>query len=89
MAWRIEFEKQAEKELAKLDPAVARRILDFLEERVVGRDDPRSAGSALQGAKLGNLWRYRVGSYRIICDLQDDVCVVLVVRVAKREIVYR
>ncbi len=89
MAWRIEFEKQAEKELAKLDPAVARRILDFLEERVAGRDDPRSVGSALQGAKLGNLWRYRVGSYRIICDLQDDVCVVLVVRVAKREIVYR
>jgi len=89
LAWRIEFEKQAEKELAKLDPAVARRILDFLEERVAGRDDPRSVGSALQGAKLGNLWRYRVGSYRIICDLQDDVCVVLVVRVAKREIVYR
>ena len=89
MAWRIEFEKQAEKELAKLDPAVARRILDFLEERVAGRDDPRSLGTALQGAKLGSLWRYRVGSYRIICDLQDDVCVVLVVRVAKREIVYR
>lgn len=89
MAWRIEFEKQAEKELARLDPVAARRILNFLEERVAGRDDPRSVGSALQGAKLGNLWRYRVGSYRIICDLQDDVCVVLVVRVAKREIVYR
>ena len=89
MAWRIEFEKQAEKELAKLDPAVAKRILDFLESRVIMRDDPRSTGSALQGARLGNLWRYRVGDYRIICDLKDDVCVVLVVRVAKREIVYR
>jgi len=89
LAWRIEFEKQAEKELAKLDPAVAKRILDFLENRIIMRDNPRLIGSALQGARLGNLWRYRVGDYRIICDLQDDVCVVLVVRVAKREIIYR
>ncbi len=89
MAWRIEFEKQAEKELARLDPVAARRILNFLEERVASREDPRSLGTPLQGSRLGGLWRYRVGSYRVICDVQDDVCVVLVVRVAKREIVYR
>jgi len=89
LVWRIEFEKQAEKELSKLDPAVAKRILDFLEDRVARRDNPRSIGSSLQGSRLGSLWRYRVGDYRIICDLKDDVCVVLVVRVAKREIVYR
>ena len=54
LAWRIEFEDSALKELAKLDKPVARRILAFLRERVAGLDDPRSVGEALKGSKLGS-----------------------------------
>ena len=57
MAWRIEFEDAALKELAKLDKPVARRILAFLRERVAVLDDPRSVGEALKGSKLGDFWK--------------------------------
>lgn len=89
MAWLIEIDEKAKKELARLDKPIAKRIINFLRERVATRDNPRSIGDPLQGDRLGCFWRYRVGSYRIICDIQDDVLCVLVVRVAKRETVYR
>src|SRR3546814_3405303 len=60
----------AKTQLRKLDKQAARRILDFMDERVAGRDDPRSTGKALTGP-LGGLWRYRVGDFRVICDIQD------------------
>ncbi|EGP58991.1 hypothetical protein Agau_C102033 [Agrobacterium tumefaciens F2] len=52
-------------------------------------DDPRQTGSALQGSELGNFWRYRVGDYRIICDIQDHKLVVLVVEIGHRREIYR
>ena len=72
MAWRIEFEDAAVKELAKLDKPVARRILAFLRERVSQLDDPRSVGEALKGSKLGEFWKYRVGDYRIVAHIEDE-----------------
>jgi mRNA-degrading endonuclease RelE of RelBE toxin-antitoxin system len=66
LAWQIEFEADAERELKKLDRQVARRILKFLRERVVALDNPRRIGAALVGSTLGNYWKYRVGDYRII-----------------------
>ena len=57
LAWRVEFEDAALKELAKLDKPVARRILAFLRERVAVLDDPRSVGEALKGSKLGDFWK--------------------------------
>ncbi|MDP3230930.1 MAG: type II toxin-antitoxin system RelE/ParE family toxin, partial [Acidovorax sp.] len=80
MAWKVEFDGAAEHDLDKLDPQVARRILSFLFERVSKLDDPRSIGEALKGSKLGNLWKYRVGDYRVISDIQDGALRVLVVR---------
>jgi len=84
MAWKVEFDGAAEHDLDKLDPQVARRILSFLFERVSKLDDPRSIGEALKGSKLGNLWKYRVGDYRVISDIQDGALRVLVVRVGNR-----
>ena len=78
LAWRIEFEDAALKELAKLDKQVARRILVFLRERVAVLDDPRSVGEALKGSKLGEFWKYRVGDYRIITNIEDGVMRILV-----------
>ena len=89
MAWRIEIERAAARELDKLDPPVTRRILRFLHERLAPLDDPRALGEALTGSRLGDFWKYRVGDYRIIAALLDDRLVVLVLRVGRRDSVYR
>lgn len=89
MAWLIEFEKEAEKELRKLDKQVARRIVKFLRERVAVLENSRSIGEALTGSTLGDYWKYRVGDYRIIADIQDARVCVQVVRLGNRREVYR
>ncbi len=89
MAWRVEFAKAALRELDRLDPQVARRILAFLHDRVVAQGDPRGVGQALKGAELGELWKYRIGDYRVIADIDDDVLRVLVVRIGNRRDVVR
>jgi mRNA interferase RelE/StbE len=89
MAWRIEFERGAERELARLDSNAATRILRFLHERVAPLEDPRSIGEALKGSKLGEFWKYRVGDYRVIVHFEDAVLRVLVLRVGNRKDVYR
>ena len=78
----------ARAQLRKLDKQMARRIVDYMNERVARMEDPRSRGKALTGP-LGELWRYRVGDCRVIFDIQDDVLRVLVVRVGSRDKVYR
>ena len=89
MAWRVEFDPDAVNDLKKLDKQVQARILDFLRERLARLDNPRELGEALAGSKLGNYWKYRVGDWRIICDLQDQRIVVRVLRVGNRREVYR
>jgi mRNA interferase RelE/StbE len=89
LAWRIEFEDAALKELAKLDKQVARRILVFLRERVAVLDDPRSVGEALKGSRLGEFWKYRVGDYRIITNIEDGMMRILVLKIGSRREVYR
>ncbi|ETN80531.1 addiction module toxin, RelE/StbE family [Necator americanus] len=89
LAWRIEFEDAALKELAKLDKPVARRILAFLRERVAVLDDPRSVGEALKGSRLGEFWKYRVGDYRVIANIEDGALRILVLKVGNRREVYR
>ncbi len=89
MPWAIEFHPQAEKELSKLDPQTARRILRFLRDRVAPLEDPRSLGEALKGPTLGRFWKYRVGDYRLICHIEGQRVTILVVRVRHRRDVYR
>ena len=89
MTWRIEFDPGAQRELAKLGSEPARRILRYLAERLAPMDDPRSLGEPLKGSRLGNFWKYRVGDYRIIADIQDGVMLVLVLRIGNRRETYR
>ena len=89
MVWAIEFDEAAKKELAKLDPQVARRLLDFLTQRVISLKDPRSFGQALKGSKLGDFWKYRVGDFRIIAKIQDQKMIILVLRIGNRREIYR
>ena len=89
MAWRIELSASAAKQLRKLDPQVARRILIYLRDRIAPLDDPRSLGEALRGKELGDFWKYRVGDWRIIADIEDSVMLIIVIRLGNRQEVYR
>ena len=88
MTWKVELLADAERILKKLDPQVARRIYAFLFLRLAKLDNPRLIGEALHGSKLGEFWKYRVGDYRIICKIEDNILRVLVVKVAHRREVY-
>ena len=74
--------------MRKLDRQVARRLLQFLFERVANLDNPRSIGEALKGSRLGDFWKYRVGDYRIIASIEDKALIILVVRIGNRRDVY-
>ena len=89
MAWRVELDRAAVRDLGKLDRQAARRILAFLHGCVATLEDPRSIGEALKGSQFGEFWKYQVGDYRIIARIEDDALRVLVVRVARRDKVYR
>jgi mRNA interferase RelE/StbE len=89
MAWKIELDTAAERELDKLDPQTARRILTFLHGRIANLEDPRSIGEALKGSKLGEFWKYRVGDYRIITNIEDGNLRIMVIKIGNRKEVYR
>ena len=74
--------------MSRLDRQIARRIRNFMRDRVATRDNPREIGKALHGPWSG-YWGYRVGGYRVICDIQDSALVVQVVEVGGRGDVYR
>jgi mRNA interferase RelE/StbE len=89
LAWTISYTATARKQLRNLDRPIARRIVDFMDERIAGQADPRSTGRALTGPLLGAYWRYRIGDYRIICDIQDGALCILVIEIGNRRAVYR
>jgi len=89
LVWKIEYTETARKQPRKFDKQVARRILDFMDERISGQGEPRSVGKALMGPAVGQYWRYRVGDYRIICDIQDGALCVLVIEVGNRKEIYK
>lgn len=87
MTWTVEFDDAAAKELRKLDRQAQREILRYLRERIATDEDPRRFGKPLSRDMAG-LWRYRVGNYRMICNIEDDKLVVLVLRAGHRKEVY-
>jgi mRNA interferase RelE/StbE len=87
MAWKVEISRLAQKQLDDLDVTVSRRIVKFLRQRVEKQDDPRQIGDPLEGPLRG-YWRYRVGDYRVVCLLEHDRLVVLVLRVGHRREIY-
>lgn len=88
MTWSVEWDDAARRELRKLDRTIQQRILRFFRERVMVDDDPRRFGKALQH-ELQGLWRYRIGDYRVICQIQDERITVLVLAVGHRRHIYR
>lgn len=88
MAWKVEFMASAARSLAKLGKEEQRRILRFARERLEGNENPRRFGKPLQGSHAGR-WRYRVGDYRMICHIEDNRLLVLVLTLGHRREVYR
>ena len=89
MVWKIEIAERAAKQIKNLNPPDAARIRAYLRDRLSPLDHPRQAGAPLHGSELGNYWRYRVGDYRILCELRDDELLVLVIEVGHRRSIYR
>lgn len=89
MAWRIEFDPRALDELKRLDKTAQTRIIKTVRERIAPLENPRTLGQALRGEELGRYWKYRIGDYRLICDIQDETVLILVLRVGHRKEVYR
>ena len=89
MVWRIELTDTAVRQLGKLDRQDARRLTAFLRERLADREDPRDLGKALAGPTMGTYWRYRVGDYRLVCDIDDRAVRILVIELGNRKDIYR
>ena len=87
MAWTVEIDSFAEKQLRKLDRSVQKRLLDWLSERIEGCKNPRHFGEPLRG-NLAGLWRYRIGEFRIICEIQDKNLIVIALAVGHRRKIY-
>jgi mRNA interferase RelE/StbE len=88
LAWTIDYTDTAKGQLRKLDKQTARRIIDYMDERISEQENPRSVGKSLTGP-FGGFWRYRVGDCRVICDIQDGTLRVLVVQVGNRREIYK
>ncbi len=87
MAWKVEFDPVAERELDGLDPQSARKILTFLAQRLAKDEDPRRFGTPLR-SNLAGLWKYRIEDYRLVCEIQDEKICVLVLHLGHRSKVY-
>lgn len=87
MVWKIEFDSKAEKELSKLPHQMQKLIRNYLRHNVLKQKHPNQLGKALSGNKKG-LWRYRVDKFRIICKFKEEQLIVLVIKIAKRDVVY-
>ena len=87
MVWTINYSDRALNSLRKMDKQNARRIVDFMDLRIAVAADPRQSGKPLKG-ELGEFWRYRVGDYRILCEIRDDELVILAATIGHRREVY-
>jgi mRNA interferase RelE/StbE len=87
VVWKIDFEPDAGRQLKKLDKYAQQLIRNYLKDKVLKLEHPKLLGKALK-YNLKGCWRYRVDKFRIICDLQENKLVVLIVKIAKRDVIY-
>lgn len=86
--WRLLYSRRADRQLGKLDPGVRRVIVAWLNKNIDGRGDPRAIGKGLTAGLTGK-WRYRVGDYRVLCEIRDSELVVLAIEIGHRRDIYR
>jgi mRNA interferase RelE/StbE len=88
MKYRILFEKNAEKQLKKIDITQQRIIVNWIAKNLENAPDPRIFGKLLKG-NLKEYWRYRVGNYRIIAEINDDEVRILIIEIGHRKDIYK
>lgn len=87
MTWQLGFSRKADKQLSKMNPRISRVIVAWLLKHLDGCEDPRAFGKPLKGNKAG-IWRYRIGDYRVLCDIRDEELLVLAIEVGHRRDIY-
>lgn len=88
MVWLVRFADTADVQFAKLDKSIQKRIIKYLDERLTNCENPRLWGKPLTGSH-GEKWRYRVGDYRILCLIKDNIVTIEVVSIGHRKEVYK
>ncbi len=88
MKYTVDYDKKADKQLRKMDTSESEKIYDWIDENLEGCENPRAYGKPLKGNRKG-YWRYRVGDYRIIADIQDNKVLILVTEVGHRREIYK
>lgn len=88
MTYRLVLSKRARKQLKKMDKHVAYMLAKYMKKQLDGLSDPRIYGKALVGDKTG-LWRYRLGDYRVICEMKDEQLVILALEIGHRKLIYK
>ena len=88
MKWKLEFSKKADKQLEKIDNSARKIIVSWLLKNIDDCDNPRAFGKPLT-ANLKNQWRYTIGNYRVLCDIQDNVTTVLALNIGHRSRIYK
>ena len=89
MKWKLKYSKKADKQLGKLDKSVSKIITQWLLKNIHNCDDPRRHGKMLTGGDLAGQWRYEIGDYRVLCEIQDKNIIVLALNVGHRSKVYK
>ena len=85
--WRLVFSKRSDKQLSKMDPGIRRVIIAWLLKNIDGCTDPRAHGKGLTADKSGK-WRYRIGDYRVLCEIRDEELIVLAIEIGHRREIF-
>ena len=88
MTYKVTLSEGAKKSLKKLDPTTVKLILGWIRKNLEGCTDPRAHGKALKGNRRGE-WRYRIGDYRVIAEIQDDKILIVVLEIGHRRDIYQ
>ena len=88
MKYRVVYEREAIKSFSKIDKKQQILIISWIEKNLIDTDDPKKHGKALKGS-LKNYWRYRVGNYRILADINDDQIKIIIINIGHRKDVYK
>ena len=88
MIYELKYEARAVKQIMKLDPATRKLIKSWIEKKLLNTDNPRQHGKGLTGS-LSQYWRYRVGDYRILAEINDAEIIIIIVEIGHRRDIYR
>lgn len=88
LEFKVVYSRDAQKKLQKMDKQTVKRIIEWIEYRLVNCENPRLWGEALMG-NFSTFWKYRIGNYRLICEIKDTELIIQVIEIGNRKEIYR